>query len=170
MPAAPSDLSHIAPVVYAYGPVKGVPDYLHTQLLTFLQRSSKPNDCIRENTIRLFPQAAGLPYRSSFTLIRQSRFWKSSLEETIKVLELLAEDNTTTDTEVGNGITPRTSRLQHHVNATIMGIEKEGADGGNGGKEMLDAIRDSFRCVHPEADSQTVQQYLEFRRLNVGAR
>ena len=52
----------------------------------------------------------------------------------------------------------------------IHGIESEDAAGGNGGKEMLDALRDGFRCVHPDKRGfQSIDEYLQFRRLNVGA-
>lgn len=103
--AAPRDLPHIAPVGYAYDPAPNIPHYLRPSPLTFPQLADKPNDCIQNNTIRLLPQEAGLPYRSSFNLVRQSKFWKANLDETIKVLELIAQDNTTADVEVGNGIT-----------------------------------------------------------------
>ena len=48
-------------------------------------------------------------------------------------------------------------------------IELEDKAGGDGGKEMLDALHDAFRCVHPEKNFQGVDDYLRFRRLNVGA-
>ena len=51
----------------------------------------------------------------------------------------------------------------------LQGIDSEDAVGGDGGKEMLDALRDAFRCVHPERDFRNVDEYLQFRRLNVGA-
>ena len=51
----------------------------------------------------------------------------------------------------------------------LHGIESEDAVRGDGGKEMLDALRDAFRCVHPERDFRNIDEYLQFRRLNVGA-
>ena len=52
----------------------------------------------------------------------------------------------------------------------IDGTDSEDAAGGDGGKEMLDALRDGFRCVHPDKKAfQSIDDYLQFRRLNVGA-
>ena len=51
----------------------------------------------------------------------------------------------------------------------LRSIELEDEAGGDGGKEMLDALRDAFRCVHPEKNFHSVDDYLRFRRLNVGA-
>jgi hypothetical protein len=35
---------------------------------------------------------------------------------------------------------------------------------------MIEALRDAFRCVHHDGDFGSVEEYLQFRRLNVGAR
>ena len=51
----------------------------------------------------------------------------------------------------------------------VHGIELEDTIGGDGGKEMLDALRDAFRYVHPDEGFQTMNDYLHFRRFNVGA-
>lgn len=51
----------------------------------------------------------------------------------------------------------------------VRGIECEDAAGGDGGKEMLDALRDAFRYVHPDKGFQTIKDYLHFRHFNVGA-
>jgi hypothetical protein len=56
------------------------------------------------------------------------------------------------------------------LNEVVKSIHEEDAAGGNGGHEMLDALRGAFRCVHPEGNFSTVNEYLKFRRLNVGAR
>ena len=46
----------------------------------------------------------------------------------------------------------------------------EDAKGGNGGREMLQALRNAFQCVHPdEGGFKNVNDYLRFRRSNVGA-
>lgn len=62
------------------------------------------------------------------------------------------------------------SELQNHLDETVNSIYEEDAAGGNGGHEMLQALRGAFRCVHPENEFPTVESYLAFRRLNVGAR
>lgn len=61
------------------------------------------------------------------------------------------------------------SALQRHINDIIRGMGTEDTAGGDGGKEMLDALRTAFRYVHPETRFQSVDEYLEFRRKNVGA-
>ena len=61
------------------------------------------------------------------------------------------------------------SPLQRHINDVIRGIEAEDTAGGDGGKEMLEALHAAFRYVHPETRFQSVDEYLEFRRKNVGA-
>ncbi|KAJ5051262.1 isoprenoid synthase domain-containing protein [Bipolaris maydis] len=245
---APRDHVYAAAVGYAYDPVPNIPQYIRPKYASFPQHASMPNAHIQNNTIRLRPQAAGLPYRSSFDYVRAAKHWKANLEETIKVLELLATDTSTVDVEVGNGITlaklakkelrpglenrmviatshmfpsgderririiatlmimyfvfddkieesegsalsdlrddffsrfdgPRARRserapsaLQTHLDETVAGIYEEDAAGGNGGHEMLEALRGAFRCVHPEGNFPTVDSYLAFRRLNVGAR
>ncbi|KAJ6197248.1 isoprenoid synthase domain-containing protein [Bipolaris maydis] len=201
---APRDHVYAAAVGYAYDPVPNIPQYIRPKYASFPQHASMPNAHIQNNTIRLRPQAAGLPYRSSFDYVRAAKHWKANLEETIKVLELLATDTSTVDVEVGNGITlaklakkelrpglenrmviatshmfPSGDERRIRIIATLMimyfvfdvaGIYEEDAAGGNGGHEMLEALRGAFRCVHPEGNFPTVDSYLAFRRLNVGAR
>ena len=62
------------------------------------------------------------------------------------------------------------SAFQNHMDDIVQGIKDEDAAGGDGGKEMLEFLRDGFRCVHPDDDGfRSVDDYFEFRRLNVGA-
>ena len=51
----------------------------------------------------------------------------------------------------------------------VDGIESEDATGGQGGKEMMISLRRAFRYVHPDNGFQNVDDYLHFRRFNVGA-
>ena len=51
----------------------------------------------------------------------------------------------------------------------LCGIDSEDKAGGDGGREMLNALRNAFRNVHPERSFRSVDDYLQFRRLNVGA-
>ena len=102
---APQDDVFAASVVYAYDPVPKVPQYIRPKLLAFPQNASRTNQIIRSNTIRLRPHAAGLPFRSSLDYVRATKHWKANLDETIKVLELLASDTSVIDVEVGPGIT-----------------------------------------------------------------
>ena len=55
------------------------------------------------------------------------------------------------------------------MDGIVDGIEAEDATGGDGGKDMLGALRQAFRCVHPDREFRNVDNYLEFRRENVGA-
>jgi hypothetical protein len=102
---AAQDVQFTAQVAYAYDPVPQIPQYIQPSLLSFPQYASKLNPIIQTNTIRLWPQAAGLPYRSSFDYVRATKHWRANLDETIKVLELIASDTSTVDVEVGKGIT-----------------------------------------------------------------
>jgi len=52
------------------------------------------------------------------------------------------------------------SELQRHLDGTVDSIYSEDAAGGNGGHEMLQALRGAFRCVHPEGTFSTVESYL----------
>ncbi|TVY81921.1 hypothetical protein LSUE1_G003745 [Lachnellula suecica] len=62
------------------------------------------------------------------------------------------------------------SELQHHLDFTVRIIGEEDSISGNGGKEMLEALMAAFHCVHPDGDFHSLEDYLKFRRLNVGAR
>ena len=63
-----------------------------------------------------------------------------------------------------------TSAFQRHIDDIIHGIKSEDATCGDGGQEMLNALRGAFRCVHPDKGGfQSIKDYLRFRRLNVGA-
>ena len=65
---------------------------------------------------------------------------------------------------------PCSSPLQRHIDCMIRGIEGEDAAGGDGGKEMVQALRGAFRAVRPdESGFRDVSDYLDFRRQNVGA-
>ena len=63
------------------------------------------------------------------------------------------------------------SAFQQYMDSVIQRIRKIDAAGGNGGMEMVDSLRGAFTHVHPNInDLQSVPEYLEFRRQNVGAR
>ena len=55
------------------------------------------------------------------------------------------------------------------MDGIVDGIKAEDAAGGDGGKDVLEALRQAFRCVHPDTGFQNVDDYLQFRRKNVGA-
>lgn len=52
----------------------------------------------------------------------------------------------------------------------VNGVESEDAASGDGGRDLIETLRDAFRCVHPHLKGfQNVDEYLHFRRFNVGA-
>ena len=61
------------------------------------------------------------------------------------------------------------SVFQSYMDGIVEDIEAEDSAGGDGGKEMLEALRQGFRCVRPDKGFQSVNEYLQFRRQNVGA-
>lgn len=61
------------------------------------------------------------------------------------------------------------SAFQSYMDGIVDRIEAEDSAGGDGGKEMLDALRQGFRCVRPDKGFSSVNEYLYFRRQNVGA-
>ena len=105
MLVASQDARFTASVSYAYDPLPNIPQYIQPKVLPFPPHASELNATIQTNTIRLQPQAAGLPYRSSFDYVRATKHWKANLNETMKVLKLLATDSSTLDVKVGKGIT-----------------------------------------------------------------
>ena len=104
--AASKDRPFLPPVQYAYDPIIECPSYLQATAYGFpidITRNDKRPTCL--HSIRIDPLAAGLPYRSSLNYVRASRFWKANIEETIRILELLATDQSADDVEVDHGLT-----------------------------------------------------------------
>ncbi|KAL8823960.1 MAG: hypothetical protein Q9191_005406 [Dirinaria sp. TL-2023a] len=64
---------------------------------------------------------------------------------------------------------PQPNSFQSHMNEILQCIELEDLAGGDGGKEMLHGLRDAFHHVRPARVFQSVDEYLHFRRINVGA-
>ncbi|KAL8630098.1 hypothetical protein Q9189_004171 [Teloschistes chrysophthalmus] len=63
---------------------------------------------------------------------------------------------------------PPSTPLQRYLDDVVRGIESEDKAGGNGGKEMLDELRNAFHSVDP-GKIHNVEGYLEFRRYDVGS-
>ena len=104
--ANPEDIPHISRVVYAHDPVPKAPKYLTPQRTEVDGiRDLRGDDRTRSNGLRLYPLAARLPYRCTLDAVHESRFWRESLDASIKLLELLANDRSTADMAVGNGVT-----------------------------------------------------------------
>ena len=62
------------------------------------------------------------------------------------------------------------SELQKHIDTVMQGFRKADSAVGNGGREVIEAMSNSFRRMRPEMKFHTLEQYLEFRHDNVGAK
>ena len=103
--AAPSDLSYLPAIKYAYNPLPVLPLHIKTPSSPLTSGATPVNQYSSCNSIRLDPLSAGLPYYSSIDYVRASKYWKTNLSETTKLLGILAVDDSATDIEVDHGIT-----------------------------------------------------------------
>ena len=100
------NLPLISPVLYAHDPVPKYPNYLAPVRANGIKIPNPlSKDGLRSNGLRLYPLAAKLPYRCTLDAAHESRYWRQSLNASTKLLELLANDQSTGDIVVGNGIT-----------------------------------------------------------------
>ncbi|KID81896.1 BcSTC4, sesquiterpene cyclase [Metarhizium guizhouense ARSEF 977] len=259
----PEDLKYLSPIRYAYDPVSVEISYLEHALLRLQSRASQPCPYLHQNSVRLHPARAGLPYRSSLDCVRGCKHFAVAIDESKDLLKKIMMENSAADIPVGDAKVTLTKLAEHelrpgledrmmlatsymfpaanerrlriiavlmimyfifdgksalsllesctmlirlsqtklrklptehrkdffshfddpetsktepisdfhrHTQATMKAIKDEDEAGGNGGKEMVSALRDAFRCVHPNGDFKTLEEYLQFRRLNVGAR
>ncbi|KAL9588935.1 MAG: hypothetical protein Q9203_002268 [Teloschistes exilis] len=63
---------------------------------------------------------------------------------------------------------PPSTPLQRYLDDVVRGIESEDEAGGNGGKDMLNELRNAFRSIDP-GKIHNVDGYLEFRRYDAGS-
>lgn len=103
--AAPEDLKQISQVKFAHDPVPNLPSYIEASNIPFPRGDIEAGHPFQNNGLRLRPQAARLPYRSTFDTANESRYWTQGLEASKKLLQLLAGDHSTSDIVVGRGIT-----------------------------------------------------------------
>ena len=103
--ALPSDLRYLPAIKYAYNPLPALPLHVKPPSFPLTSGAMAANQYSSSNSIRLDPFSAGLPYYSSIDYVRASKYWKTNLNETMKLLEILAVDNSATDIEVDHGIT-----------------------------------------------------------------
>ena len=103
--AVPSDLSYLPTIKYAYNPLPALPRHIKPPSFPLTSGATAVDQYSSRNSIRLDPFSAGLPYYSSIDYVRASKYWKTNLNETTKLLEILAADNSATDIEVDHGIT-----------------------------------------------------------------
>ena len=100
-----SDLSYLPRIKYAYNPLPALPLPIKQPRLRFISGATAINQYSSRNSISLDPFSAGLPYCSSINHVRASKYWRANLDETTKLLEMLAVDNSPSDIEVDHGIT-----------------------------------------------------------------
>lgn len=62
------------------------------------------------------------------------------------------------------------SHLQQHIDSVMRGFRNADFTAGNAGKEVIEAMSESFRRMRPKQEFKTLRQYLEFRHDNVGAK
>ena len=100
-----SDLSYLPEIKYAYNPLPALPLPIKQSRLRLISGATAINQYSSRNSISLDPFSAGLPYCSSIDHVRASKYWKANLNETTKLLEMLAVENSPSDIEVDHGIT-----------------------------------------------------------------
>ncbi|KAL8787403.1 MAG: hypothetical protein Q9195_007778 [Heterodermia aff. obscurata] len=243
---SPSESNYLPPIEYAYDPLASIITLPPQTFWYFPNFATRKNPCTVLNSIQLDPHAAGLPYRSSIRSTYANKHWTSNRTETLRLLKLLASDDSESDIVVDQGITlaklakkqlrpgvqhnialatqymypsadperiklisalmllyfvfddkaeetpdgtldifrddfirrlegrqdsnATLSSLQSHIKSIVESIKLEDTRGGNGGREMLQALRNAFQCVHTdEGGFKSVNDYLHFRRSNVGA-
>ena len=103
--AVPSDLSYLPTIKYAYNPLPALPLRIKEAPFLLISGAMAVNQHSLRNSIRLDPFSAGLPYCSSIDYVRANKYWKTNLNETMKLLEMLAADDSASDIEVDHGIT-----------------------------------------------------------------
>lgn len=103
--AAPADLSYLPAIKYAYNPLPALPLHIKPPSFPLTSGATAVNQYSTRNSIHLDPFSAGLPYYSSIDHVFASKYWKTNLNETTKLLEILAVDDSATDIEVDHGIT-----------------------------------------------------------------
>ena len=101
----PSDIADLPRIEYAYDPLAALPDYFNQGLVPLSSGATTKNIFSSLNSVKLDPVSARLPYRCSLDHVYASKFWESNLSETVKILSLLAEDDSASDIEVDHGIT-----------------------------------------------------------------
>lgn len=106
--AAPLEQQEISVVEYAHDPVPNIPAYLSVSDSPFPRSDLEASYHHPSVAIRLHPRSAGLPYRCSLDATYENRFWRSGLESSRLLLQLLAADRSVTDIVVGDGITMAT--------------------------------------------------------------
>lgn len=102
--AASKDQASISQVRYAHDPVPKLPQYIRDLPFGFPRTIFEQNTALLQNAVKLFPREAHLPFRC-IDAVYENRYWRASLDASLKVLELIANDRSSSDIEVDNGVT-----------------------------------------------------------------
>lgn len=102
--AASKDQTNISQVRYAHDPVPKLPRYIKDLPFCFPKTKLEQNAAILQNAVKLFPREARLPFRC-MDAVYENRYWKASLDASLKMLKLIANDQSASDIEVDNGVT-----------------------------------------------------------------
>ena len=100
---ATPDLGKISCIKYAHDPVPKASSFLSPKDIPFPQRETNHQN--KKHAIRLRPRQSNLPYRCTLDAAHESSFWRSGLEASNRLIELLADDRSITDIVVGKGET-----------------------------------------------------------------
>ena len=103
--AAPQDIAGISQVKFVHDPVPDPPSYLDPKDAYFPRPYRYATNDFQQRCYRLYPRDANFPYRCTLDAANESRFWKEGLEASRELLQLLSEDQSTTDIKVGRGVT-----------------------------------------------------------------
>lgn len=104
----PGEQLQISDVQYANDPVPDVAPYIAAESRSFFDKETYITDQYKENSIRLQPFSAGLPYRCTLDAVYESKFWQEGLNASTELLQLLTQDHSTLEnvrseiTEIGS--------------------------------------------------------------------
>lgn len=62
------------------------------------------------------------------------------------------------------------TEVQRYTDRVMQGFRDADSTAGNAGMEILSILRDFFQRIHPERTFENLQQYLDFRRPNIGGK
>ena len=102
--AASKDLASISKIRYAHDPVPKLPRYIKDLPFAFPKTNFEQNAAMMQNAVKLFPREANLPFRC-VDAVYENKNWRASLDASLKMLKLIANDHSASDIEVDNGVT-----------------------------------------------------------------
>lgn len=100
-----SDIHGISEIRYSHDPVPTCPSFINQPVFSFPAHRASLKKSTNGVGRRLLPLAAGLPFRCSLSAVHETRYWRQGLDASIKLLELVANDQNAADIEVDGGLT-----------------------------------------------------------------